>query len=88
MFGSVWLLGVAQSRLERPLRWIGPSARRSAYGAFLLQGPVLLGSAIALRGVPMPAEFKAILVAAGGIVASFALAWLLISRVPGVARVL
>lgn len=88
VFGSVWLLGVAQRRLERPLRWIGPSARRSAYGAFMLQGPVLLGSAIALREVPMPAEFKAILVAAGGIVASFALAWLLISRVPGVARVL
>lgn len=54
----------------------------------MLQGPVLLGSAIALREVPMPAEFKAILVAAGGIVAAFALAWLLISRVPGVARVL
>ena len=61
---------------------------RSAYGAFMLQGPVLLGLAIALRPLPLPAEIKALLVAGGGIVGSFALAWLLISRVPGVRRVL
>ena len=41
---------------------------RSAYGAFMLQGPVLLGLAIALRPLPLPAEIKALLVAGGGIV--------------------
>ena len=61
---------------------------RSSYGAFMLQGLVLIGLAIALRPLPLPAEVKALIVAAGGVVGSFALAWLLISRVPGVRRVL
>jgi hypothetical protein len=34
------------------------------------------------------AEVKALVVAGGGVAASFALAWLLISRVPGIPRVL
>ena len=84
----MWLLGSAQRLLDRPLRWAGPAISRSAYGAFLLQGIVLIGLALALRVVPFPAEVKAILVAVGGVAGSFALAWLLISRVPGVARVL
>jgi fucose 4-O-acetylase-like acetyltransferase len=88
VFGPVWLLGVAQRRLDRPLRWAGPAVRRSAYGAFLLQGPVLIALALALRSVPFPAEVKALLVAVGGVAGSFALAWLLIERVPGVARIL
>jgi hypothetical protein len=61
---------------------------RSSYGAFMLQGLVLIGVAIALRPLPFPAEVKALIVAAGGVVGSFALAWLLISKVPGVRRVL
>ncbi|MFC5791407.1 acyltransferase [Agromyces tardus] len=88
VFGPVWLLGSAQRLLDRPLRWAGPAISRSAYGAFLLQGIVLIGLALALRVVPFPAEVKAILVAVGGVAGSFALAWVLISRVPGVARVL
>jgi hypothetical protein len=88
VFGPVWLLGVAQRRLNRSFEWARPVISRSAYGAFMLQGPVLLGLAIALRPLPLPAEVKALLVAVGGIVGSFALAWLLISRVPGVRRVL
>ena len=88
VFGSVWLLGVAQRRLDRPLGWAGPAVRRSAYGAFLLQGPVLIGLALALRPVPFPVEVKALLVATVGVVASFAVAWLLVERVPGVARIL
>jgi hypothetical protein len=85
--GSVWLLAVAQRRLDRQVRWT-PVLSRSAYGAFLVQGPVLIALAVALRPVPVPAEVKALLVAAGGVAGSFALAWLLISRVPRVARVL
>ena len=61
---------------------------RSSYGAFMLQGPVLIALAIALGPLSLPAEMKALIVAAGGIAGSFALAWLLVSRVPGVRRIL
>jgi glucans biosynthesis protein C len=61
---------------------------RSAYGAFMLQGLVLIGLAIALQPLPLPAEVKALIVAGAGVAGSFALSWLLIRRVPGVARIL
>jgi hypothetical protein len=86
VFGSVWLLAVAQRRLNRQRRWT-PVLGRSAYAAFLVQGPMLIALAVALRQVPVPAEIKAALVAAGGIAGSFALAWLLL-RVRSIARVL
>jgi hypothetical protein len=88
VFGPVWLLGVAQRRLNRSFRWGRPAISRSSYGALMLQGLVLIGLAIALRPLPLPAEAKALIVATGSVVGSFALAWLLISRVPGVRRVL
>jgi hypothetical protein len=88
VFGPVWLLGVAQRRLNRSFRWASPVISRSSYGAFMLQGVVLIALAITLRPLPLPAEVKALIVAAGGIAGSFALAWLLISRVAGVRRIL
>ena len=87
MFGSVWLLAVAQQRLNRKPR-LGPALSRSAYGAFMVQAPILFGLAVALRPIDVPAELKAIIVAGVGAAASFALAWLLISRLPRVARIL
>ena len=75
---SVWLLGTAQRRLARPGR--RRAVVRSAYGAFILQGPVLIGVALALRPVDVPAEVKALAVACAGVAVSFAVAWLLISR--------
>jgi hypothetical protein len=87
VFGSVWLLGAAQRGLARPVRG-GEALGRSAYGAFLLQGFVLIGLAVALRPIGLPAEAKAIIVAAGGVAGSFALAWLLVSRVRWVARII
>jgi fucose 4-O-acetylase-like acetyltransferase len=88
VFGPVWLLGVAQRRLNRSFRWAGPVVSRSAYGAFMLQGLVLIGLAIALRQLPLPAEVKALIVAGAGVAGSFALSWYLISRVPGAARII
>jgi len=88
VFGSVWILGVAQRRLNRDFRWASPTVDRSAYGAFVLQGLVLLGLAVVLRPLQVPAEVKALIVAAGRVADSFVLAWLRIRRVPGVARVL
>ena len=88
VFGPVWLLAGAQRHLDRPRRWAGPAVGRSAYGAFLVQGLVLIGLAVALRPLPVAAEAKALIVAVGGVTGSFAFAWLLITRVPGIARVL
>lgn len=85
VFGSVWLLSVGQRRLDRPLPR-GRELARWSYAAFLVQGVPLLGLAVALRPVPVPAEAKAVVVALGGVVLSFALASLLV-RLPGVRRV-
>jgi hypothetical protein len=41
-----------------------------------------------MRPVALPAEVKALLLAAGAVVACFALAWWLVSRVRPLARVL
>jgi hypothetical protein len=87
VFGSVWLLSVAQHRLARRYRW-GPMLSRNAYAAFMLQTAFLLALALALRSLPLPAEVKAPIVAVGGIIASFTTAWLLIKKVPAVSRVL
>jgi hypothetical protein len=87
VLGSVWLLGGAQRHLSQRLP-LGPKLARSSYGAFMVQGIVLIGLAVALRPIPVVAEVKALVVACGGVAGSFALAWLLISRVPGIARVL
>ena len=86
VFGPVWLLSVAQHRLDRRLPW-GDQAGRSAYAAFMLQGLFLIGTAVALRPLAAPAEVKALLVATVGLVGSFGAAWLLVSRIPGVGRI-
>lgn len=88
VFGPVWLLSVAQRRLAGPLRLAGPAVRRCAYGAFVVQTPVLIGLALAMRPLPLPAEVKALILLSCGVTGSFALAWLLLSRVPGIARIL
>ena len=54
----------------------------------MLQAVFLLGLAVALRPVPVPAELKAVLVATGAVAASFGAAWLLVDRVPGLSRIL
>ena len=83
VFGSVWVLQLAQRHLDRPLPH-GEALGRSAYAAFILQTVFLLALAVAIRPLPMPAEAKAVLVGALGIVCSFGTAWLLVDRVPGV----
>jgi hypothetical protein len=76
---SLWLLGFAQ-RHAGPH---GPLARglaRSAYSAFVVQGPVLVALALVLRPLVLPAAVKALAVAVAGVGVSFALAWLLVAR--------
>lgn len=85
--GPVWLVTAARRRLARRYRH-GPTLSRCSYGAFMVQTIALLGLAVALRPVPLPAEVKAVLVAVGAIAASFTVAWLLITKIPGVNRIL
>jgi hypothetical protein len=77
---SVWLLGLAQQRLDRHPGPLARAMARSAYGAFLLQGVVLIGLMIALRPIGVPAEVKALTVAGLGVGGSFALAWVLVTH--------
>ena len=69
---GIWMLGVAQHRLDRRPGPFGRAMTRSAYAAFILQGVVLIGLMIALRSVDLPAELKALGVAALGVALSSA----------------
>lgn len=68
--GSVWLVGTAERRLsgsgQRTTGWT-----RAAFGAFVIQGPVLMVLSTVARLADVPAEVKAPLVAAAAIVISF-----------------
>ena len=70
--GSVWLVGLAERRLAgagpRARRWVG-----AAFAAFVIQGPVLMVLASAMRPFPLPAEVKAPVVAAVAIAVCFRL---------------
>ncbi|MDP3894070.1 acyltransferase [Nocardioides sp.] len=79
VFGSLWLLRFAQLRLSGERPFMSRMARGS-FAAFILQGPVLIIIAVALRPLPLPAEVKAPVVMVAGIVACFGLGWLLVTR--------
>jgi glucan biosynthesis protein C len=67
----------------------GPVLREmaaSAYGAFIIHPPVIIGLALALGGFAAPAELKFLLVFAGGVAGSFGITSLAI-RLPAVASV-
>jgi Acyltransferase family len=83
---SVWLLARFQEHHDRtsPFR---AALARSAYGAYVLQAPVLVLLALALEVWSEPPEVRFLVLAPVGVAASFALAWLL-THVPGVRRVL
>jgi hypothetical protein len=83
--GSIWLLGMAQRHLAGVTR-LRIVAARSAYAAFVLQAPVLLTVAILARWVWMPALPKGVLVGALGVVFSFGLGWLIVTRPSGGVR--
>jgi hypothetical protein len=77
--GSVWLLAWAQRWLtsrKGALTRVAPSA----YAAYLLQAPVLIGLEVVARSFVWPALVKAVVVAVLAVTGSFALGWLLIQR--------
>lgn len=77
--GPLWALGWAQRHLNRTGR-LRRAAARGSYAAFMLQGPVLVALAVALRPTGFPGDVKALAVASIGVVGSFALAWPLVTR--------
>jgi hypothetical protein len=83
---SLWLVGLSAAHDRSPGR-LARAGARAAYGAYVLQAPVLIALAMALRPLPAPAEVKAPLLAALAVTTSFALAHLLVTRTP-VGRVL
>ena len=66
--------------MSRPPGALGRALARSAFAAFVLQGPIIIGLQFALRGLGVPAELKALTVASAAVTCSFALAWVLVSR--------
>jgi hypothetical protein len=77
--GSVWLLAFAQRRLTHE-GLVQTRLARSAYVAYLLQAPVLIGLEIAARSLPWPAVIKGVMVGTLAVVGSFGLAWLFTQR--------
>lgn len=77
--GSVWLVGFGQRRFDGSSPFAVRAARASL-AAFVLQSPVLIGLAIALRPVVAPAEVKAPVVAALGVAGCFWLGSLLVRK--------
>jgi uncharacterized membrane protein len=77
--GCLWVLGFAQRRLDRqgPL---GAKLARAAYGAFLVQGPVLILGALALRPFGLWGGAKALILAVVGVAASYAVAYPIVTR--------
>jgi fucose 4-O-acetylase-like acetyltransferase len=77
----IWVLAVAQRHLNGSGR-LRRAAARGSYLAFMLQGPVLVALALALRPTMLSGDLKALLVAVLGVVGSFAIAWPLVTRTP------
>lgn len=79
--GPIWVLSFVQRHLNGTGR-LRRAMARSSYAAFMLQGPVLVALAVALRPIELPGDLKALLVATMGIVGSFAVAWPVVTRTP------
>jgi glucans biosynthesis protein C len=79
---SLWAIGYFRRRFDH-LRPIARLMAPRAYGAFVLHAPVIVGLALAMQPLPLPAEVKFLALVAAGVAGSFGVAAL----VSGVARV-
>jgi hypothetical protein len=84
--GSMWLLGLFRRHVNSMLP-MGKQLVRSYYGAYVVQAPIVMGLALALRGVDMPNELKFLIVAPLGIAASFTFSYYFV-KLPGVNKIL
>jgi peptidoglycan/LPS O-acetylase OafA/YrhL len=79
---SLWAIGYFRHHHNR-LRPLAGRMARAAYGAFIIHPPVLVGLALAVHSLPLPAELKFVFVLTGGVAASFGLAALAARVRPG-----
>lgn len=84
--GPMWLLGYFRRHVNFMVP-MGKQLIRSYYGAYVIQAPVVMGMALAIRGLTIPTELKFLVVAPLGIVASFTLAYYFV-QLPGVNKIL
>lgn len=84
---SLWTLEYFRRRHNRQER-TGQELTRGAYGAFVLQTPILVGVALALRPCGLPPEAKMLLVAVAGLTLSYGISWLAVTRLTLIGRVL
>jgi glucan biosynthesis protein C len=83
---SLWAIGYFRHHHNH----LRPLARRmapAAYGAFIVHPPVIVGLALAVQPLALPAELKFVCVLSGGVVASFGLA-ALAARVRPITRII
>jgi hypothetical protein len=78
---SLWAVGHFRAHEERYFRPLVRRMAPSAYGAFIIHPPVLVGLAFAVQLVPVPAEVKFLLVLLAGVAGSFGLTELARRRV-------
>jgi hypothetical protein len=67
---SIWVLGLFQRHFAHQSR-LGRWCSQNAYGAFIAQGPVLVGLALGLHAIDLPANDKFVIVAVGGVALCF-----------------
>ena len=84
---SLWALEYFRRRHNRQGE-VGRQLTRSAYGAFVLQTPIVVGIALALRPLGLAPEAKLLILAVTGLVLSYGLSWLAVTRLPLINRVL
>lgn len=83
---SIWLLGEFQRRHDRSTALRG-ALGRAAFGAYVVQVPVVVAVALLLAPLPVAPEAKFLIVAPLAWAGCFGLAWNL-TRLPGMRRVL
>ncbi len=83
---SLWAIGYFRDHHNH----LRPLARRmapAAYGAFIVHPPVIVGLALAVQPLAVPAELKFVCVLSGGVAASFGLA-ALATRIRPITRII
>jgi glucan biosynthesis protein C len=63
--------------------WLARALGRASYPTYVLHAPVVVALSVALSGVAVAAEVKFVVVASVGVVASYALGWLVTNRSRG-----
>jgi hypothetical protein len=67
---SIWFLGLFQRHFAHQGK-LAQWCSRNAYGAFIAQGPILVGLGLCLQAIDLPADVKLVLLAAAAVALCF-----------------